>query len=49
MDGANATAAVKTIAAAEAAGVRQIWMGQPPVWPDVLTMFAAAATRTSTV
>jgi alkanesulfonate monooxygenase SsuD/methylene tetrahydromethanopterin reductase-like flavin-dependent oxidoreductase (luciferase family) len=24
-------------------------MAQPPVWPDVLTMFAAAATRTSTV
>jgi alkanesulfonate monooxygenase SsuD/methylene tetrahydromethanopterin reductase-like flavin-dependent oxidoreductase (luciferase family) len=49
VDGSNAAVAVKTIAAAEAAGVRQIWMGQPPVWPDVLTMFAAAATRTSTV
>jgi F420-dependent oxidoreductase-like protein len=49
VDGSNAAVAVKTIAAAEAAGVRQIWMAQPPVWPDVLTMFAAAATRTSTV
>ena len=28
VDGANAAAAVKTIAAAEAAGVRQIWMVQ---------------------
>src|SRR5689334_12147614 len=47
--GSNAAIAVKTIVAAEAAGVRQIWMAQPPVLPDVLTMFAAAATRTSTV
>lgn len=49
VDGSNAAVAVKTIAAAEAAGVRQIWMAQPPVWPDVLMMFAAAVTRTSTV
>ena len=28
VDGANAAAAVKTIVAAEDAGVRQIWMGQ---------------------
>ena len=47
--GSNAAIAVKTIAAAEAAGVRQIWMAQPPVLPDVLTMFAAAATKTSIV
>ena len=47
--GSNAAIAVKTIVAAEAAGVRQIWMAQPPVLPDVLTMFAAAATRTATV
>jgi hypothetical protein len=32
IDGTNAAAAVKTIAAAEAAGVRQIWMAQPPFW-----------------
>ena len=47
--GSNAAIAVKTIVAAEAAGVRQIWMAQPPVLPDVLTMFASAATRTATV
>ena len=34
---------------AEAAGVRQIWMVQSPFWPDVLTTFAAAATKTSTI
>ncbi len=28
--GANAAAAVKTIVSSEDAGVRQIWMGQPP-------------------
>jgi alkanesulfonate monooxygenase SsuD/methylene tetrahydromethanopterin reductase-like flavin-dependent oxidoreductase (luciferase family) len=49
VDGNNAAAAVKTIVAAEAAGVRQIWMVQPPNWPDVLTTFAAAAIKTSTV
>ena len=49
VDGSNAAAAVKTIVAAEAAGVRQIWMAQPPIWPDVLMIFAAAATITSTV
>lgn len=49
MDGSNAEVAIKTIVAAEDAGVRQIWMTQPPWWPDVLTTFAAAATKTSTV
>ena len=49
VDGANAAAAVKTIAAAEAAGVLQIWMIQSPWSPDILTTFAAAATKTSTV
>ena len=49
VDGANAAAAVETIAAAEAAGVQQIWMGQAPSWPDTLTTLAAAATKTSTV
>jgi F420-dependent oxidoreductase-like protein len=51
VDGANAAAAVKTIVAAEAAGVRQIWMIQAPWSPDALTTFAAAAaaTKTSTV
>ena len=49
VDGTNAAAAVKTIAAAEAAGVRQIWMIQAPWSPDILTTFAASATKTSTV
>jgi F420-dependent oxidoreductase-like protein len=49
VDGANAAAAVKTIAAAEAVGVRQIWMVQSPWSPDILTTFAAAATKTSRV
>jgi alkanesulfonate monooxygenase SsuD/methylene tetrahydromethanopterin reductase-like flavin-dependent oxidoreductase (luciferase family) len=49
VDGTNAAAAVKTIAAAEAAGVRQIWMVQSPWSPDALTTFAAAAAKTSTV
>jgi F420-dependent oxidoreductase-like protein len=49
VDGTNAVAAIKTIATAEAAGVQQIWMAQPPSSPDVLTTLAAAATQTSTV
>jgi F420-dependent oxidoreductase-like protein len=49
VDGSNAAAATKTIVAAEAAGVQQIWMVQPPWLPDVLTTLAAAATKTSTV
>jgi len=49
VDGSNAAAAAKTIAAAEAAGVEQIWMGQPPTWPDTMTTLAAAATKTSTI
>ena len=49
VDGANAAAAVNTIAAAEAAGVRQIWMNQAPWSPDALTTLGAAATKTSTV
>jgi Luciferase-like monooxygenase len=51
VDDANA-AATNTIAAAEAAGVRQIWMSQPPsppLWPDILTTLGAAASKTSTV
>src|SRR5438874_523300 len=42
VDGANAAAAVKTIAAAEAAGVRQIWMNQVPWSPDILKAFELA-------
>ena len=32
VDGANAAAAVKTIVAAEDAGVRQIWVAQPQAY-----------------
>jgi alkanesulfonate monooxygenase SsuD/methylene tetrahydromethanopterin reductase-like flavin-dependent oxidoreductase (luciferase family) len=49
VDDANAAEAAKTIVAAEAAGVRQIWMNQPPLWPDILTTLGAAAAKTSTV
>jgi F420-dependent oxidoreductase-like protein len=45
----NAVAAIKTIAAAEKAGVQQIWMVQPPWSPDGLTTLAAAAIKTSKV
>ena len=35
VNGTNAAAAIKTIAEAETAGVKQIWMVQPPWSPDV--------------
>ena len=40
-------AAITAIADAEAAGVEQIWMTQSPPTLDTLTLFAAAATRTT--
>lgn len=40
---------VKTIIAAEAAGVRQIWSTQSPLQPDTLTTFAAAAVQTRAI
>ena len=43
----NAATAITKIAAAEAAGVRQIWMNQE--YLDTLTIFAAAASKTSEV
>jgi len=49
VDAMNATDATKIIAAAEAAGVRQTWIGQRPSGPDALTTLAAAATKTSKV
>ena len=45
VDGANAASAVKTIVAAEAAGVRQIWMVQPPSGPDTLTTLSAGSNK----
>lgn len=47
--GADARAAVDAIVAAEAAGVRQVWMTQGAVTPDTLAIFAAAAVRTDAV
>ena len=45
----DAAAAVTAITAAEAAGVRQVWMTQGAAAPDTLLIFAAAAMRTSDV
>src|SRR5687768_13705788 len=47
--GRDTAAAMAAIVAAEAAGVRQIWMTQGATAPDTLAIFAAAATRTSQV
>ena len=47
--GADAVAAVEGIGAAEAAGVQQVWMAQPPTAPDTLTLLAAAAVQTTTI
>lgn len=47
--GSDAAAAVKNIVAAEADGVQQIWMTQGTPAPDTMTLFAAAAVKTSTV
>src|SRR5690242_13243127 len=44
-----APAVVEHVRAAEVAGVRQVWMGQPPTGPDTLTVLAAAAVRTTTI
>lgn len=41
------TAAITAIADAEAAGVEQIWMTQSPPTLDTLTLYAAAAIRTT--
>ncbi|HET8631305.1 MAG TPA: LLM class flavin-dependent oxidoreductase [Thermomicrobiales bacterium] len=49
VEGATAAEAVAAIVAAEAAGVRQVWMTQGAVTPDTLTLFAAAAARTTAV
>ena len=47
--GRDAAAAASTIVAAEAAGVRQVWMTQVTPAPDTLILFAAAAARTTSV
>src|SRR6266851_8260965 len=47
--GTDSAAAASTIVAAEAAGVRQVWMTQGTPAPDTLTLFAAAAVQTTSV
>ncbi len=47
--GATARDVVATIIAAEAAGVRQVWMTQGTPAPDTLAIFAAAAVQTGHV
>jgi alkanesulfonate monooxygenase SsuD/methylene tetrahydromethanopterin reductase-like flavin-dependent oxidoreductase (luciferase family) len=49
VDGSNSAAAVKSIVAAEDAGILQVWMTQIPTWPDTMTTLAAAAEKTTTV
>src|SRR5438309_7069972 len=45
--GTDSVETLSAIAAAEAAGVRQVWMTQSAATPDTLTIFAAAAMRTT--
>lgn len=47
--GATAAEAIANIVAAEAAGVRQVWMTQGGMAPDDLTLYAVAATQTKTI
>ncbi len=45
--GTDSAEALSAIAAAEAAGVRQVWMTQSTPAPDTLSIFAAAVMRTT--
>jgi F420-dependent oxidoreductase-like protein len=47
--GRNAAASLSTIVAAEAAGVRQVWMTQTTPAPDTLGIFTAAAVKTTNI
>ena len=49
VSGADARAVVSTIVAAEAAGIRQVWMTQGGPSPDTLSIFAAAAIQTTSI
>ena len=49
MYGTDAAAVVAAIIAAEAAGVRQVWMTQFTSAPDTMAIFAAAAVQTTSV
>ncbi|HEU4328725.1 MAG TPA: LLM class flavin-dependent oxidoreductase [Roseiflexaceae bacterium] len=46
---ADIQALLRTIEAAEAAGVAQLWMTQAPMTPDSLTLYAAAFARTERI
>src|SRR5271165_4027232 len=45
----SASAALQAISEAEQAGVRQVWTTQGPAAADALTVFAVAATRTTSI
>lgn len=47
--GADSRAVVERIVAAEAAGVPRVWMTHGAAAPDTLSIFAAAAVRTTTI
>jgi F420-dependent oxidoreductase-like protein len=47
--GADSRAVIERIVAAEAAGVPRIWMTQGAAAPDTMSIFAAAAVRTTTI
>src|SRR5260370_30677216 len=47
--GTDSGAVASAIVAAEAAGVRQVWMTQGTPAPDTLTIYAASAVRTTSV
>src|SRR5215210_144638 len=49
VEGPDSSAVVEAIVAAEAAGVRTVWMTQGAAAPDTLAIYAAAATRTTSI
>src|SRR5919199_6941379 len=49
VEGPDSAAVVEAIVAAEAAGVRTVWMTQGAAAPDTLAIYAAAAPRTTSV
>ena len=49
VEGPDSSAVVEAIVAAEAAGVRTVWMTQGAAAPDTLAIYAAAATRTASI
>jgi F420-dependent oxidoreductase-like protein len=49
VEGPDSSAVVEAIVAAEAAGVRTVWMTQGAAAPDTLAIYAAAAMRTTSI